>query len=115
MTAFTSFWLAEKPLLLASGSVTRRALLESAGIPVDVLKAPVDEKAIAATLLEERTPPREIAIALAHAKAEAASRKAPDRLLLAADQTLDHAGRCLCRVAGIALAWLCRRECHGAA
>lgn len=92
MIRVSNFWLAEKPLLLASGSVTRRALLESAGLPVEVLKAPVDEKAIAATLLEERTPPREIAIALAHAKAEAASRKAPDRPLLAADQTLDHAG-----------------------
>lgn len=95
MTHASPFWLAKSPLLLASGSMTRRALLESAGLPVEVLKAPVDEKAIAATLLEQRTPPREIAIALAHAKAEAASRKTPDRLLLAADQTLDHAGSLL--------------------
>lgn len=89
------FWLEKEPLLLASGSTTRRALLESAGLPIEVIKASIDEKAIAATLLEERTPPLEIAIALAHAKAEAASRKAPDRLLLAADQTLDHAGSLL--------------------
>jgi septum formation protein len=89
------FWRAEHPLVLASASPTRRALLEGAGVPLEILKAPVDEKAIAASLLEESTAPREIAIALAHVKAEAASWKAPDRLLLTADQTLDHAGSLL--------------------
>ena len=87
-----AFWCAAEPLVLASGSLTRRLLLENAGIPLEILKAPVDEGAIAASLLETRTSPRDIAIALAHAKAEAAARKLPGRLLLAADQTLDHAG-----------------------
>jgi septum formation protein len=94
-----SFWREAQPLALASGSVTRRQLLEAAGLPVEVIRAPVDEGAIAAALLETRTPPDEIAIALAHAKAEAAARKHPDRLLLAADQTLNHAGRLLMKPA----------------
>lgn len=95
----TGFWRAAQPLALASGSVTRRQLLEAAGVPIDVIRAPVDEGAIAAALLETRTPPDEIAIALAHAKAEAAARKHPDRLLLAADQTLNLAGRLLMKPA----------------
>lgn len=89
------FWTADEPLVLASGSVTRRLLLESAGIPVEVVRAPVNESSIAATLLEQRETPAGIAIALAHAKAEAAARRWPERLLLAADQTLDHDGRLL--------------------
>lgn len=93
MTTHASpLWRGDQPLVLASGSAARRALLEGCRVPFEVIKPHVDEKAIAATLLEERQPPREIAIALAHAKAEAVARKVPDRLVLAADQTLDHRG-----------------------
>ncbi|MCZ8184118.1 MAG: Maf family protein [Beijerinckiaceae bacterium] len=94
-----SFWKAGQPLLLASGSATRRQMLEAAGIPLEVVRAPVDEGAIAAALLETRKTPAEIAIALAHAKAEAAARRHPGELLLAADQTLDHQGRLLMKPA----------------
>jgi septum formation protein len=87
-----ALWLGQDRIVLASGSAARRQLLDGAGIPFDIIKPNVDEKAIAATLLEERASPREIAIALAHAKAEAVARKVPNRLVLAADQTLDHAG-----------------------
>ncbi|MCZ8376711.1 MAG: Maf family protein [Beijerinckiaceae bacterium] len=97
-----AFWKAGRPLLLASGSAARRQMLEAAGIPLEVVRAPVDEGAIAATLLETRRTPAEIAIALAHAKAEAAARRHPDGLLLAADQTLDHQGRLLMKPADIA-------------
>ncbi len=90
MNTKNGFWLGAARLVLASGSPARRMLLEAAGIPLEILKAPVDETAIAATLLEQRATPQAIAIALAHAKAEAASRKSPERLILAADQTLDH-------------------------
>lgn len=88
----TDFWLADKPLVLASGSSARKALLEACGLPLDIIKPHVDEKAIAATLLESRHSPAEIAIALAHAKAEAVALKNPQRLVLAADQTLDLEG-----------------------
>lgn len=83
------FWLGDAPLVLASGSSARRALLEACGLPLEIIKPHVDEKAIAATLLENRHAPAEIAIALAHAKAEAAALKHPHRFVLAADQTLD--------------------------
>ncbi|MBN8533503.1 MAG: Maf-like protein [Rhizobiales bacterium] len=86
------FWLGDKPLVLASGSSARRALLEACGLPLEIIKSHVNEKAIAATLLESRHSPSEIAIALAHAKAEAVALKHPRRLVLAADQTLDLEG-----------------------
>lgn len=90
--AAPGMWLDVKPLLLASGSAARKSLLEAAAIPLEIMRPGVNEKAIAAALLESRATPPEIAIALAHAKAEAAARRHPDRLVLAADQTLDHAG-----------------------
>ncbi len=92
MTPQGLFWLKEQPLVLASGSAARRALLEAVGIPLDILKAPIDEASIAATLLEQRDAPKAIALALAQAKAEAAAQKMPGRIILAADQTLDHNG-----------------------
>ncbi|MCZ8260741.1 MAG: Maf family protein [Beijerinckiaceae bacterium] len=91
----TGFWKLSQPLLLASGSVTRKQMLEAAGIPLEIIRAPVDEGAIAAAMLETRQTPQQIAIALAHAKAEAAARRRNDALLLAADQTLDHHSRLL--------------------
>lgn len=92
MMASNAFWRHPHPLTLASGSAARRALLEAAGIPLAVLKAPVDEGTLAAKLLAAQTPPRDIALALAHAKAEAAQKAEPDALILTADQTLDHRG-----------------------
>lgn len=87
-----SFWLSAEPLILASGSAARRLMLEACRIPLEVIKPHVDEKAIAATLLESRNSPAEIAIALAHAKAEAVALKHGEKLVLAADQTLDFDG-----------------------
>jgi septum formation protein len=86
------FWLDSAPLVLGSGSAARRQLIEACRIPVEIIIPRVDERAIAAALLETRACPSEIAVALAHAKAEAVSRHHPKRLILAADQTLDHAG-----------------------
>jgi septum formation protein len=86
------FWLDSEPLVLASGSTARRMMLEACAIPLEIIKPHVDEKAIAASLLEDRHPPAEIAIALAHAKAEAVARQHPEKMVLAADQTLDLGG-----------------------
>lgn len=108
-----SFWLQEQPLVLASGSLARRAMLEAAKIPIEILRAAVDEAAIAATLLEQNESPQAIAIALAHAKAEAATRKMPDRFILAADQTLDHRGRLLMKPVDRENAWQQLRALRG--
>jgi septum formation protein len=79
-------WLAEEPLVLASRSASRRAVLAGAGIPVEVLPADVDERGIEARAALES--PSQIAVLLAHAKAGTISVGRPGRLVLGADQTL---------------------------
>jgi septum formation protein len=80
-----SLWRGE-PLVLASRSRARQAMLEAAGIPLEIHFADVDERA-----LEADAGVREgdrIAALLARAKADAVARALPDRLVLGADQTL---------------------------
>jgi len=81
-----SLWLAEKPLLLASKSESRRAVLAGAAIPVEVLPADIDERAIEARAGDRS--PGEVAALLARAKACAVAAERPGRLVLGADQTL---------------------------
>lgn len=87
----SALWLAAEPLVLASGSSARRALLTAAGIPLEIIKPTLDEAPIAQKLLQENATPETIAAALALAKGEEVSRAHPGRIVLAADQTLDHA------------------------
>ena len=89
-------WLSPRPLLLASGSATRRALLEAAGIPVEVEAPGVDERAQQARAEAAGQPRDEVARLLARGKALAVGARRPDRLVLGADQTLEapgHPGR----------------------
>jgi septum formation protein len=79
-------WLAEEPLVLASRSASRRAVLAGAGIPVEVLPADVDERGIEARAALKS--PSQVAVLLSHAKAGAISARRPGRLVLGADQTL---------------------------
>src|SRR5271168_150041 len=84
-----SLWLAADPLVLASRSKVRQALLEAAGIPVEVRPADLDERG-----LEAGAPaPNAIAALLARAKASAVARTNPGRLTLGADQTLALGGK----------------------
>jgi septum formation protein len=76
------------PLVLASGSTTRRTLLEAAGIPVLVDPAAVDERAIEAPLRAAGAAPAAVAAHLAAAKARAVAPRHPGRLVLGADQVL---------------------------
>src|SRR5712691_11794409 len=79
-------WLAGEPLVLASKSAIRHALLRDAGVPVEVQPADIDERTI-----EQRSPardPGEIAALLAREKARAIAARLPGRLVLGADQTL---------------------------
>lgn len=79
-------WLADRPLVLASRSAIRQAILRAAGIPVEVEPADIDERAI-----EEASATRDagaIAALLAHEKARAIAARRPSRLVLGADQTL---------------------------
>jgi septum formation protein len=77
-----ALWLAADPLVLASRSSARRALLAAAGIPLEVRPADLDERALAAGA------PVAAAALLAREKALAVARMEPGRLVLGADQTL---------------------------
>lgn len=81
-------WLGGKPLVLASGSATRFALLTAAGIPVEVMRPDVDERAIADPQEVHGVAADQIARSLAHAKALSVSKKALGRIVIGADQTL---------------------------
>ena len=74
-------------LILASGSATRRKILEDAGIAIVVEKPRVDEEAVKAGLRAEGLKPREQADALAEVKALSVSRLRGG-LVLGADQML---------------------------
>src|SRR4051812_50035747 len=79
-------WLAAHPLLLASKSAARRALLEAAGIPVEVAPADIDERAVETRAgLDDA---EAVAAVLAREKARAVAGKDPRRMGLGADQTL---------------------------
>jgi len=81
-----SLWRAGLPLVLASRSAPRRAMLEAAGIPVEVSIPDVDERAVEAAAGPRA--PVEAAALLAREKARAVARHMPRRLVVGADQTL---------------------------
>jgi septum formation protein len=81
-----ALWLASQPLVLASGSVSRRKILDEARIPYDVHPSQVDERAIEAQASEMTAP--QLALQLARAKTFDVARNHPDRLVLGADQLL---------------------------
>ena len=82
-------------LVLASGSATRRTMLEAAGVAVTVAPADVDEAGIRDRLLAENptVPHARIALALAEEKAKAVSAAQKDALVIGADQVLSFEGR----------------------
>jgi septum formation protein len=79
-------WLAGDPLVLASRSAIRHAILRDAGVPVEVQPADIDERTI-----EQRSAARdagELAALLAREKAQTIAARLSGRLVLGADQTL---------------------------
>jgi septum formation protein len=78
-------------VVLASTSAIRRAVLTGAGVAYEAVSPGVDETAIKESLLAEGVSPRDIADALAQAKAVKVSLKRPG-LVIGADQTLDFEG-----------------------
>ena len=84
-------WLAAEALVLASKSVSRRAVLEAAGIPIEIVPADIDERAVEAGHAAQGA--GEVAALLARAKAAAVATAMPGRLVLGADQTLARGDR----------------------
>lgn len=78
-------WLASEPLVLASKSAPRRAMLEAAGIPVEIRVPELDERAVEAASPGQDGP---VAVAALLARAKAKAVAAPGRLVIGADQTL---------------------------
>lgn len=88
-----------RPIALASRSATRRAMLAAAGVPHEAISVAVDEEAIRAAMLAGGAPPRDIADALAEAKARKGAAKHPDAFVIGADQVLACDGRILSKPA----------------
>ncbi|MEO9823612.1 MAG: nucleoside triphosphate pyrophosphatase [Paracoccaceae bacterium] len=82
-------------LILASSSEIRAQLLRQAGVDFEVKAARVDEEAIKEALQAEEAPPRDIADALAEAKARKVSGTLPESLVLGCDQILAFDGSIL--------------------
>ena len=93
MSGQATFWRGDAPLILASGSATRLQLLEAAGLPVEVIRPELDERAVESEFIAMGGPPAGVAAALAEAKALSVSPRHSGRTVLAADQMLICEGR----------------------
>jgi septum formation protein len=80
-------------LILASASPVRARLLSEAGLRVEVRPARIDEAALRDALAAEQVGPRDLADALAEAKARKLAERHPDAVVIGADQVLEADGR----------------------
>ncbi|WP_082441588.1 Maf family protein [Sphingomonas sp. Leaf33] len=76
-------------LILASGSASRRAMLDAAGVTFAIERPNVDEDAAKASLLSAGTAPRDVADALAQLKAVKVSARDPAALVLGSDSVVE--------------------------
>ena len=76
-----ALWILPEPLLLASTSATRRALLVSAGLPVEMQASGVDERAVEDAAQGDALDPPALARRLAGEKASVVSRRHPKRIV----------------------------------
>jgi septum formation protein len=81
-----SLWLPADPLVLASRSAVRRAMLVSGGVPVEVRPADLDERSLESGA--GSAGPGAVAAFLAREKAMVVARANPGRLVVGADQAL---------------------------
>jgi septum formation protein len=79
-------WLAAEPLILASQSKVRRALIEAAGIPVEIRPAHLNERAIERQVASGD--PGEVALTLAREKARTVAAMSGPGIVVGCDQTL---------------------------
>jgi nucleoside triphosphate pyrophosphatase len=91
-------WRGTEPLILASQSAARQALLANAGIAFEAIPASLDERAV--ELASGLSSPDEIAALLAREKAVWVSLRHPGRFVVGADQTLALGERLFSKPAG---------------
>lgn len=90
-------------LILASTSPARLSMLKAAGLEIGSAPARVDEEVIRLSLEAEGASPRDIADALAEAKALKVSARNPAALVIGADQTLDAGGKTVSKSESLSL------------
>jgi len=78
-----------EPLILASQSTTRRAMLTAAGLDFDAVSPAIDEELVRESLRAAGADAAELAETLAEMKAQRISNKYPGALVIGCDQTLD--------------------------
>lgn len=105
--------MSQPPLVLASASPARAAMLKAAGVAIETDPARIDEAAIKAAMRAEAAPPRDQADTLAELKAMRISPRHPGRLTLGADQVLVHDGDVLDKPADMADARTMLRRLRG--
>jgi septum formation protein len=76
-------------LILASGSASRRAMLDAAGVPFEAMSPNVDEEAAKASLRAAGRPTRDLADALAELKAVKVSSRNSAALVLGSDSIVE--------------------------
>src|SRR3982074_3811601 len=97
-----TLWRGKYPLILASQSRARQALLANAGVDFEAVPAEIDERAVQQTA--GLSAPGEIAALLAREKALSVSSRQPGKFVIGADQTLALGTRLLSKTAGRAQA-----------
>jgi nucleoside triphosphate pyrophosphatase len=97
-----TIWRGAKPLILASKSPARQALLAAAGIAFEAVPADIDERELQQA--SGLTSPGEIAALLAREKAGVVSSRYPGQFVVGSDQTLALGDRLFSKPAGRAQA-----------
>jgi septum formation protein len=97
-----TLWRGKSPLILASQSRARQALLTNAGIDFEAVTAEIDERAVQQA--SGLSAPGEIASLLAREKALSVSVRQPGKFVIGADQTLALGERLFSKPAGRAQA-----------
>ena len=97
-----TLWRGKSPLILASQSRARQALLTNAGIGFEAVTAEIDERALQQA--SGLSAPGEIASLLAREKALSVSARQPGKFVIGADQTLALGERLFSKPAGRAQA-----------
>jgi septum formation protein len=97
-----TLWRGKYPLILASQSRARQALLANAGINFNAVPTEIEERAVQQA--SGLSTPGDIAALLAREKAISVSSRQPDRFVVGADQTLALGARLFSKPAGRAQA-----------
>ena len=80
-------------LILASASLSRRQMLQNAGLDFAIETSGVDEEEVKLGLSAEKATPQDIAETLAELKAQRVSERHPEAMVIGADSTLACNGR----------------------